>query len=315
MKFFTTKTILLTAVLITALYMALILIAPLLVPLPDTRKPVAPIPTELNIENQRVTFPSTQPGVDLVAWWMPNPTAKAVVVLVHGHGGQRTMEVFGGMQLAKQLLDAGYAVMSVDLRAHGESDDAPGGKLAPEDLVLDVMGAVDWVKQQHPDLSVGVIGASLGGATVVMAGVRDKRIEAVLAVAPALEPTESIKSFLVSVMSVPEFVARHLAWSMLKVHGQLGGADPLEIGAQLDGSKLFLIHNEADPINPVSGSRRLKEILPQAQIWITPPALDNPIVLERGPWGSHVRSYLLHPKQFAEKTIGFFDSRLVQSDK
>ena len=115
-------------------------------------------------------------------------------------------------------------------------------------------------------------------------------------------------------MSMPEFVARHLSWSMLTVHGQLGGADPLEIGAQLDGSRLFLIHNEADPINPVSGSRRLKEILPQAQIWITPPALDNPIVLERGPWGSHVRSYLLHPKQFAEKTIGFFDGRLANFD-
>ncbi|MBV1914421.1 MAG: lysophospholipase [Pseudomonadales bacterium] len=312
MKFLTTKNIFLTAMLITVLYLALILIAPLLMPLPDTRKPVAPIPAELKIENQRVTFPSTQPGINLVAWWMPNPQAKAVLILVHGHGGQRTMEVLGGMQLAKKLLNADYAVLSVDLRGHGESDDAPDGKLEPAELVLDVMGAIDWVKQKYPDLSVGVIGASLGGATVVMAGVQDERIEAVLAVAPALEPRASIERYLINVMSVPKFVARHLAWSMVEVHGQLGGTDPLEIGAQLDGTKLFLIHNEADPINPVSGSRRLKEILPEAQIWITPAALDNPIVLERGAWGSHVRSYLLHPKEFAKKTIGFFDKRLVK---
>ena len=75
MKFLTTKNIFLTAMLITVLYLALILIAPLLMPLPDTRKPVAPIPAELKIENQRVTFPSTQPGINLVAWWMPKGKA------------------------------------------------------------------------------------------------------------------------------------------------------------------------------------------------------------------------------------------------
>ena len=77
-------------------------------------------------------------------------------------------------------------------------------------------------------------------------------------------------------------------------------------------SKLFLIHNEADPINPVSGSRKLKAILPAAQVWITPPAPDNPVVLARGAWGSHVRSYLLHPKEFAEKTVEFLDARLTK---
>ncbi|MDF1643729.1 MAG: alpha/beta fold hydrolase [Pseudomonadales bacterium] len=312
MKFLTTKKIMFGVVLATVLYLAIILIAPLLVPLPDTRKPVAPIPAELKITNERVTFPSAQSDLNLVAWWMPNPEPKAVVVLVHGHGGQRTMEVFGGMQLAKNMLDAGYAVLSVDLRGHGESDDAPGGKLEPANLVFDVMGAIDWVKQKHPELAVGVIGASLGGATIVMAGVQDKRIEAVIAVAPALEPEASIERYLVHVMSLPKSVARHLAWSMVNVHGQLGSVDPLEVGAQLDGSKLFLIHNEADPINPVSGSRKLKAILPAAQLWITPPAPDNPVVLARGAWGSHVRSYLLHPKEFAEKTVEFLDARLTK---
>ncbi|MBL4583792.1 MAG: alpha/beta fold hydrolase [Pseudomonadales bacterium] len=310
MELFKTKNMMLGAALITVLYLAVILVAPLLVPLPDTRKPVPAIPAELNITHERVTFGSTQPNINLVAWWMPNPAAKAVVVLVHGHGGQRTMDVFGGMQLSKKMLDAGFAVLSVDLRGHGESDAAPSNKLGPANLVHDVMGAIDWVKHKHPDLAVGVIGASLGGATVVMAGVKDQRIKAILAVAPALEPALSIENYLVHVMSLPTFVARHLAWSMVSVHGQLGGTDPLKAAAQLDGKKLFLIHNEADPVNPVSGSRRLKAILPEAQIWVTPAALNNPIVLERGPWGSHVRSYLLHPKEFAEKTISFFNERL-----
>lgn len=312
MKSLTTKNIVLAAVLATLLYLGVILIAPLVVSLPETRKPVAPIPPKLDITHERVAFPSTQPDINLVAWWMPNPNAKAVVVLVHGHGGQRTMEVFGGMQLAKNMLDAGYAVVSVDLRGHGESDDAPGGKLEPANLVLDVKGAIDWIKQIHPDLPVGVIGASLGGATVVLAGVEDPRIEAVIAVDPALEPSLSIENFLVHIMSVPKTVARHLAWSMVEVHNQFGGTDPLKVAAQLDGKKLFLIHNEADPVNPVSGSRRLKGILPEAQLWVTPPAIDHPIVLERGAWGSHVRSYLLHPVTFAEKTISFFDARLLK---
>ena len=86
----------------------------------------------------------------------------------------------------------------------------------------------------------------------------------------------------------------------------------LDIGKRLDGRKLLLIHNEADPVSPASGARKLKAALPDAELWITPPPpADHPLMRNAGRQGSHVLSYLLYPDAFVEKVLNFFDQRLA----
>lgn len=291
------------------LYAGFILVAPLFGSLPDIRRPVAPI-TNSTLVYETVHLASAQPGIELTAWWMPSPTPRAVMILVHGLRGQRAMTRFGGVTLAEKLVAAGYSVLSIDLRGHGDSDAAPDGSLNTSELPLDLIGAVDWVETKAPGLPIGVLGASLGGDVVIRTASQEPRIVAVIAVDAALAPIAAAENFLVTAMSLPRIVAQHLIWSMQYVHGGWNSESAVEAGARLDGARLMLIHNEADPVSPVSGSRELKSRLPKAQLWVTPaPAPDNPILLSGGTQGTHVLSFRLYPDIFLKKVLGFLDSR------
>jgi pimeloyl-ACP methyl ester carboxylesterase len=82
------------------------------------------------------------------------------VLLLHGGGQTRRSWKRGSSVLA----DAGYRVVSVDQRGHGESDWASGGAYALDDYARDVRSVVDQV-----DGSCVVVGASLGGLAGLLA--------------------------------------------------------------------------------------------------------------------------------------------------
>ncbi|MDX6008152.1 alpha/beta fold hydrolase [Cupriavidus necator] len=79
-----------------------------------------------------------------------------VVVLLHG-GGQTRHSWRKGFDA---LVEAGYHVVSLDARGHGDSDWAPDGDYRLDALVSDLRS----VLAQIPEMPI-VIGASLGGMT------------------------------------------------------------------------------------------------------------------------------------------------------
>lgn len=297
--------------LIALFYAGFILIAPMFFGFPETRRAVNPIPESAGITFETVRFPSTQPPIMLTGWWMPADNMRGVIILVHGFRGQREIPRFGGVTFAAQLIEAGYSVLSFDLRNHGESDAGPNGDLVIADLPHDLIGAINWVTTQAPDQPIGVIGMSLGGDVVIRTAARDSRIDALVTVDGAFEPVEASYKFMVHERGIPPFFARQIAWSMQHVHGIWPKENAIEIGKRLEGSKLLLIHNEADPVSPASGARKLKAGLPDAELWITPePAPDSPAMRNAGRQGTHVLSYLLYPQQFLETVLRFLDQRL-----
>jgi len=96
-----------------------------------------------------------------------------VPVILHSHGwaGSRETEVDG---IVKRLLDAGFGVVSIDQRGHGDS----GGQanvqdptLETEDIknVIDRVASFDWVKLDGPnDPVLGAVGGSYGGGYQTM---------------------------------------------------------------------------------------------------------------------------------------------------
>ena len=67
---------------------------------------------------------------------------------------------------ARFLYERGYAVLLVDMQAHGESQ---GENITIGHLEkLDVVAAVDFIKQNQPDHQIGIIGWSLGGASTLL---------------------------------------------------------------------------------------------------------------------------------------------------
>jgi uncharacterized protein len=92
-------------------------------------------------------------------WHVHATPSNGVVVLLHGIGGSR----LSILERSRKLRDSGYLTVLVDLRAHGES---AGAEITVGYLERhDVIAAVAFAREQHPNESIGVLGVSLGGAS------------------------------------------------------------------------------------------------------------------------------------------------------
>jgi alpha-beta hydrolase superfamily lysophospholipase len=102
-------------------------------------------------------------GLTLAAtYWPGRSDSSPAVLLLHGNGASRAALAGNAAWLAER----GYAAMTLDLRGHGQSDAAPKSFGLAESH--DVAAALAWLRQKgHP--RVGVVGVSLGGASVLLA--------------------------------------------------------------------------------------------------------------------------------------------------
>jgi uncharacterized protein len=104
-------------------------------------------------------------GGGIVGWSIPAGQKRGVIVLVHPYLGSR----LDMLNRARFLYLHGYSVVMVDLQAHGES---PGDRVTIGHLERhDVVSAVNYAKQHHPQEPLGVIGFSMGGAATLLSKV------------------------------------------------------------------------------------------------------------------------------------------------
>jgi pimeloyl-ACP methyl ester carboxylesterase len=102
-------------------------------------------------------------GSGIGAWYAEGNPEGASVLLVHGNWGSRS-------QLAGELLDlhgAGHSVLSITVRAHGDSDgfESDVGYGAR----LDVLRGVEFLRGERPGKAIVVYGASMGAAAALHA--------------------------------------------------------------------------------------------------------------------------------------------------
>lgn len=98
-------------------------------------------------------------GLMLAADVGGDPAATPVVLM---HGGGQTRHSWG--TAARDLVDAGFRVISLDMRGHGDSDWAPDGDYSLDAGMAD-LGAVVATLASPPAL----VGASLGGMISLLA--------------------------------------------------------------------------------------------------------------------------------------------------
>ena len=109
---------------------------------------------------------------------------RAGIVLGHGFGIRKESLVVE----AQHLCDAGYVVLAIDYRTFGESGGEPRGQLFPLNEVEDFRNAISYL-QEHEAVDaerIGIWGASFGGAVVIHTAAVDRRVRAVVAVAPVV---------------------------------------------------------------------------------------------------------------------------------
>lgn len=142
---------------------------------------------------ERATF-TTRDGVEIVGDFYPagGEVKAPLIVLLHMYRHDRST----WKPLVGPLHDAGFAVLAIDLRGHGESTKPESMKLAERVIQrdaglfnamhLDVEAAVGWAAEQ-PGVDVerlGIVGASVGCSVALGACARDNRVDAVVCLSP-----------------------------------------------------------------------------------------------------------------------------------
>ena len=109
---------------------------------------------------------ATRDGEELGAWFVApggDVRRRGTVIFLHGNSGRRTFT----NRHAGATRDHGYSVLSVSLRAHGDStgDRNDFGWSAR----ADILAAVDYLEERLPGEPVAIVGTSLGSAAAIFA--------------------------------------------------------------------------------------------------------------------------------------------------
>lgn len=134
-----------------------------------------PTPVPRPVDSYRVTIP-TADGVALAGTFRPvdgNPKAPGVLLIHDFSRERREWEPF-----AEELHGLGFATLSFDLRAHGESTKKAGAKIAisprllgdPAGFPRDVAAAAAWLRTKSP--KTAAVGLSVGGYLALLASSR-----------------------------------------------------------------------------------------------------------------------------------------------
>lgn len=136
--------------------------------IPNRNLPVE-TPAKFGLPYQDVTL-QTEDDLAISAWYIPGKQPNAII-LVHGiHANKGIL-----LPEANLLAKAGYHLLLLDLRGHGESegDEITYGYREAQD----VKAAVDYLLAQPEIDHVAALGTSLGGSVIVRAAALDTRLE------------------------------------------------------------------------------------------------------------------------------------------
>ncbi|NOX57851.1 MAG: alpha/beta fold hydrolase [Planctomycetes bacterium] len=159
--------------------------------------PSCAISADANAANElqkKVANFKTQDGVEIVGDYFP-PTGRAispVAVLLHMYRSDRS----AWSPLVKPLHEAGFAVLAIDMRGHGDSTKPETLNLATRvndrdaklfnNMYKDVDAAIEWARKQpntDPKKLV-LIGASVGCSIAIDTMSRDKTVNAIVCMTP-----------------------------------------------------------------------------------------------------------------------------------
>ena len=130
-------------------------------------------PSDRGLEYRDVVLTAAD-GVRLSGWYVPSRN-QAAVVLVHGSGSTR-LNILDHVEV---LGRAGYGVLAMDARGHGESGGVPMDLGWLEDQTFEA--GVSFLSRQADVDRIGVFGISMGAVGAMQAAASDPRINAVIA--------------------------------------------------------------------------------------------------------------------------------------
>jgi hypothetical protein len=136
-----------------------------------------------------IRFPARGASYEVYAFYLPGAAGAPALINVHGWRGSRHDEF--DLKRAEGWRALGYTVLSLDL-SDSRGDTRGNGRISMGDEErYDVLGGFDYLLGRGfgPE-QIGLVGVSMGGATVLMAAGTEPRIRAVWSDSPFASPVQ-----------------------------------------------------------------------------------------------------------------------------
>lgn len=261
-----------------------------------TRRPVIGSPADVGLVYQDVTL-TTADGLKLAAWYIPGWQSNAIV-LIHGIDANREAMLPHALIFA----EAGYPLLLLDLRGHGQSEGTEITYGYRE--VLDVQAAIDYLLTLPEIKKVGALGASLGGAVGVRAAAVDPRLRAMVvessfsSLSAAVDDAFDDRSIFPKWPFAPLLVA--LAEYRLGIQGSQ--VDSVRDLATLSPRPVLIIHGTADRLFPPDHALRMYA------------SAKDPKTLWLIEGLGHANPIPDHEAQYRERVVTFFEKAFTTED-
>jgi len=263
------------------------------------RRPQEDNPTAYGLQFEDVEFISREGDVTLSGWYIPGGSEELTIILVHGIGSVRSGD--NAVDLASRLVAQGFNVLMFDLRGHGNS----GGELISAGYFerQDVLGAFDFLTSQGiPSNNIGIVGFSMGAATVLLSAAEEPAICAVVADSPYARVSDLIAQQTARKTTLPEWITPIFAPGVKLMARVLYGID---IGAlvpeeavKLLPYPIMVIHGKADTMIPFDhGVRVHRTAHPESIIWLVPNV-------------GHIDAFLTYPEEYVDRLVEYFHKLL-----
>ncbi|MGY8745520.1 MAG: alpha/beta hydrolase [Candidatus Poseidoniales archaeon] len=252
----------------------------------------------------------------LSAWFLRQNESMPWVIFVHGIRGCKS----GGELLISSgmLANAGFNVISFDLRDHGESSIDDNRVSGGQDEWKDVVAVFDWLVEEQgaePD-EIGLFGTSMGAGTVAIAFSLDDRMQSVwldsgYADMGAIVVEElEFRGYPTFLGSAGIFAGKISAGQNLVEHY------PLEAASEIGDRHMYVVHgNQDERVRLHHGTEMCEEAMKNGvegniECWFK----DSVIRYDVGEGmqsDEHVTLMLTDTDEYETRLVGFFTESLM----
>jgi dipeptidyl aminopeptidase/acylaminoacyl peptidase len=197
----------------------------------------------------------------------------------------------------------GFSVLLIDLREQGDSTVDTGHYAGGIKEYRDVLGAWDWLQSaQHvPAAKIGLLGMSLGAATVMIATGEEPRVAATWEDSGFADINVAIQDELIR-NGYPTWLSLGGILAGRIFHGiDITSLSPLQAAAKLHGRPVFIVHGDADTRLPVKHAYTLAAAIRAAGGTVEPWIL---------PGVKHVQAVFDEPAEYERRLVQFFSESL-----
>jgi fermentation-respiration switch protein FrsA (DUF1100 family) len=273
-------------------------------------------PADFHLPFRNIRFTSREDHLSLVGWFLPgirpdgSLTTQRTIIMVHGYPGNRATESVGMLAIANGFVRHGFAVLTFDLRAAGQSARAPVSMGYYEQR--DVLGAVDFLRSGplpypelgRPEAIVGW-GVSMGAATLLLAAAREPAIQVVVSDCGYGDLLSMLRLSLPNHSHIPAQFALGVVVAARAIYGvNLAAVRPVDVVKNIAPRPIFFIQDDGDHTVPPEQMYLLAQAARSA-----PAAHVETWMITGGV--EHAQSFLKMGDIYINRIVDFYTTRLT----